>query len=111
MDIKKFFHLILDFSLIEMLVGCSPQPMTYSFITTDSAPEPSIDRNTQAKLAETASSVDLSLKELSEIQIATHPHAKIDPPLNAGAVGMDQISSVDWTGPVEPLLKKLATAS
>ena len=66
MDIKKFFHLILAFSLIEMLVGCSPQPMTSSFITTDSAPEPSIDRNTQAKLAETASSVDLSLKELSE---------------------------------------------
>ncbi|HLD17001.1 MAG TPA: type IVB secretion system lipoprotein DotD [Coxiellaceae bacterium] len=111
MDIQRFSRLLAIFSGLLAVTACSPQPVTYSMITTDSAPVPSVDRNTQAKLAESAQAVNQSLEQLSAVQIATHPQVSMPPPMNPQKVGMDQLSSVDWTGPVEPLLKKVAAQS
>ncbi len=118
----KLLHKPMKFNVIfllplAILAGCSSkeQPkfvdLSLKYITTDSAPEPSVDKKAQAQLAETAQSVNQSLQQLSAIQMATHPEVKIQAPLNAAAVGMDQQTSIDWTGPVEPLLNKLAKAS
>jgi len=95
-----------------LLVGCSTHRyITYSYITTDSAPIPTTNKNAQDQLAEAATSVGDSLQKMSAIQIATHPNAKLPPPLNPGMIGMAQQTSLDWNGPIEPLLSKIATAS
>lgn len=113
MKIKRIFTLFP----IAFLVGCSSkeQPkfvdLSLKYITTDSAPEPSVDRKAQAQLSETAQAVNQSLQQLSALEIATHPDVKIPEPMNAAAIGMSQQTSIDWTGPVEPLLNKIATAS
>lgn len=100
-------------ALAVLLAGCgsSKQHVYYTYITTDSAPVQAVDQNAQTQLAESAVAVGQSLQELDAIEVATHPGVKMPRPLNAKSVGMSAITSVDWTGPVEPLLKKLALAS
>jgi len=65
----------------------------------------------EVKLAEAATSVSHSLQQLAAIEMATHPTAKLPTPPNPGQIGMAQLVSVDWTGPCEPLLKKMAKIS
>ncbi|OGO92798.1 MAG: LuxR family transcriptional regulator [Coxiella sp. RIFCSPHIGHO2_12_FULL_42_15] len=97
------------------LTGCADKPkfvdLSLNYITTDSAPVKSVDQSSQAQLAEAAQSVNQSLAQLSAIQLATNPGIKMPEPANASAIGMAQQTSLDWTGPVEPLLKKIADAS
>ena len=68
-------------------------------------------RETDAALSEAAVSVSNSLNKLAEIQQAVHPQAKLPPPPNAEKIGMADLASVDWTGPIEPLVRKIAAAS
>jgi defect in organelle trafficking protein DotD len=111
----KFKFILLLFPCF-LLAACSQDKpkfvdLNLKYITTQSAPEQSVDRNAQAELAETAQSVNQSLQELSSIQLATHPGVKMPKPLNPNLIGMAQQTSLDWTGPVGPLLKKIAQAS
>ncbi|OGT69506.1 MAG: hypothetical protein A3J38_02425 [Gammaproteobacteria bacterium RIFCSPHIGHO2_12_FULL_45_9] len=98
------------FSLI--LSGCSSEQKTVDlrlhYVTTDSAPGPVADKNAQSALAEAAVSVDHSLQQLSAIQIATHPGVKAPHSVDAAAIGMADQASLDWVGPVEPLLNQIA---
>ncbi len=99
--------------LATCLVACQAKrtDINYAYITTDSAPVTEVDRNTQAQLAAAAVSVDKSLQELSAIKIATHPQVRLGNPINPKRLGMEQLSSINWTGPIEPLLQKIAAAS
>lgn len=109
---SRFFLLLLP---VVLLAGCADKPnfvdLNLRYVTTDSAPVNTTDRKAQAMLAETAQSVNKSMQELSAIQIATHPDVKIQAPQNAAAIDMAQQTSLDWTGPVNPLLDKIAKAS
>ena len=67
--------------------------------------------HTEAALAEAAVSVSSSLSKLAEIQQAVHPQAKLPEPPNAAKIGMADLASVDWIGPIEPLVRKIASAS
>jgi defect in organelle trafficking protein DotD len=58
-------------------------------------------------LSDSAQSIDQSLQELSAMERADHPAIKMPNPLNPEMIGMAQIISIDWNGPIEPLLKKL----
>ena len=108
MKINKIFIL----SLVLLLAGCSTEKhLTYSYITTDSAPTPSVDTNAQAQLADAANSVGGSLQQMSAIDKATHPRARMPAPANPEAIGMAQQTSLDWNGPIQPLLEKIASAS
>ncbi len=82
-----------------------------SYITTNSAPSPTTDSNTQAQLAEAANSVSQSLQNLSAISRSAHPQARLAPPVNPNRIGMAQTASLDWTGPIEPLSRKVARAT
>src|ERR1700687_5732315 len=73
-------------------------------------PTDDVAGKSQAKLSEAAVSVSDSLNKLAAIEKATHPKDKLSPPLNPYAVGLGAPASVDWTGPVEPLVQKLAHA-
>lgn len=108
MKINKF----LIIPVVLLLAGCATtHKIKYSYITANSAPVQSTDRNAQAQLAEAASSVGHSLQSLSAIQMATHPRAKLGAPANPKAIGMAQQASLSWVGPVKPLLRKIAAAS
>lgn len=64
-----------------------------------------------AQLAEAATSVSSSLNKLAEIKLS---EMKYDPAKQeesfAKVKGMNEISSIDWNGPVEPILRKIAAA-
>lgn len=64
-----------------------------------------------AQLAEAAYSVSNSLNKLAEIKLAEKKGTKdnTNNPL-LKVKGMNEVSSIDWNGPVEPILKKIAKA-
>jgi len=68
-------------------------------------------REAEVKLADAAVSVSSSLRQLAEIERATHPQAKLPSPPSAEIIHMNQLASVQWTGPVGPLVDKIAKAA
>lgn len=105
-------NMFLILPLVLLLAGCSTEKhLTYSYITTNSAPSASIDKNAQTQLADAANSVNHSLQQMSSIDKATHPKAKIKAPMNPKQIGMEQQTSLNWNGPIEPLLRRIAQAS
>lgn len=110
MNIKKILVLLPFVTL----AGCADKPkfvdLNLKYITVNSAPVQAVDQKSQAQLAEAAQSVNQSLQQLSAIQIATHPDVKMPAP-DTSATDMAQQTSLDWTGPVEPLLNKIGQAS
>ena len=80
--------------------GCTPETPPPE----DQAPN--IDP-AQVQLAEAAQSVSKSLVLLDEIQqAATPPKQMLEPP-EPSSYGMGQIVSVDWLGPLQPLVEKI----
>ncbi len=73
--------------------------------------EPRAHDEAEVKIAESADSINDSLKELSEIERAVHPGARLPKPPNPARIGMAGTASIDWIGPVEPLIEKIAKAS
>lgn len=65
----------------------------------------------EASLAEASYSVSRSLSSLSETAQAAHPLPKLDPPPNPASYGMAGLTSVDWSGPIEPLVRQIAKAA
>lgn len=65
----------------------------------------------EASLAEASYSVSRSVVELAEVAQAAHPLPNLTPPPSPASYGMAGITTVDWSGPVEPLLKQIARVS
>jgi len=64
-----------------------------------------------AQLAEAASSVTYSLNKMAQIQLANTPKTPFEKADKLNTIkGMSNISSIDWNGPVEPILRKIAKA-
>ena len=76
-----------------------------------SPPEASNPSSTEASLAEASYDVSHSISNLSEVAQASHPQPNLEAPPSAASYNMAQLTSVDWSGPVEPLIKQLANAS
>jgi defect-in-organelle-trafficking protein DotD len=89
--------------LSAMLGACTkaPPPPT---------PESSFDQ-ASASLSEASYSVSRSLSSLSETAQAARPLPKLDPPPNPASYGMAGLTSIDWSGPVEPLVRQMAKAT
>lgn len=100
MAVKKLSIILFTFTLA--LVGCAkaPSETPTTLDTSDTAP--------QAKLAEAALAVSQSLEQLAAMEKAVHPAVKIPPPPDPTSIGMGQLASVTWNGPVEPLIRKIA---
>ena len=91
----KYFALSIVLPLA--LCACStPTPKTFDTSEND------------ASLAEASYSVSRSLVDLAETAQASHPLPKLAPPPSPASYGMGMSSSIDWSGPVEPLLKQVA---
>lgn len=75
-------------------------------VTTPPAPPP-LD-GTDQSLAEGAYSVSRSLVSLAAAAQASHPCPPLAPPPSPETYGMAGLTSVDWSGPIEPLVRELA---
>lgn len=64
--------------------------------------------NTGSSLAEASYAVSRSIVSLSETAQAAHPLPKLDPPPNPCSYGMGGLTSIDWSGPIEPLVVQIA---
>lgn len=68
-------------------------------------------REAESKLAESAIAVSDSLRQLAEIEKAKNPQARLPSPPSADIIGMSQLASLEWNGPVAPLVDKIAKAT
>lgn len=67
--------------------------------------------NAQSSLAEASYSVSRSVVDLAETAQAAHPSPSLAPPPSPATYGMAGLATIDWSGPVEPLVRQIAKAS
>ena len=78
---------------------------------TPKPPEPYDTRKTDRSLAEASYAVSQSIVDLAETAQSAHPLPDVAPPPSPATYGMGGLTSVDWSGPVEPLVRQVARAS
>lgn len=62
----------------------------------------------ETSLVEASYSISHSLVNLAETAQAAHPNPHLAPPPSPASYGMGIPTSIDWSGPVEPLLRQMA---
>ena len=62
----------------------------------------------QNLIRETAVTASKSIQSLSVLEHSSKPDVKKKPAPNPVKTGLDQRVTIEWTGPVEPLIEKLA---
>lgn len=73
-------------------------------------PAPTRGNAAEVQLAEAANSVNQSLITLESIRKAEHPQFRKKLP-SPESFHMPQLASIDWTGPIGPIVKRIAKAS
>lgn len=81
------------------------------YVPANTVPADTTDQQSQEQLAEAATAVGQSLQELSAVQMTVHPPQKLRKPFDPQAIGMDKLASINWTGPVQPILKQIARST
>lgn len=108
----KLKILIFSASVLLLITGCSssrvspPTANKIAIISNDSKV-----KEAEGKLADAALSISDSLQQLAEIERASHPQAKLPSPPAAEVIHMNQVASIEWAGPVGPLIEKIAKAT
>lgn len=75
-------------------------------------PAPGYDiSKAENSLAEASYSVSRSVTDLAETAQAAHPIPDLGPQPSPASYGMGGQTSIDWSGPVEPLIQQIARAS
>ncbi|MDX1900670.1 MAG: type IVB secretion system lipoprotein DotD [Gammaproteobacteria bacterium] len=64
-----------------------------------------------SSLSEASYAVSRGISSLSETAQAAHPEVQLAPPPDPRAYGMGNLTSIDWSGPVEPVLSEMARAT
>jgi len=85
--------------------------LNLKYLPANVVPAQITDEQSQEQIAEAATAVGRSLQELSAVQMTVHPPQKLRRPFNPQAIGMSKLASISWTGPVKPLLAKIAQAT
>jgi len=97
---NNIFSLMLLISLL--CTACS---------TSSKVPKRNSVSKEEISLAEASYSVSRSVVDLAETAQAAHPIPAEAPPPSPATYGMAGLTSVDWSGPVEPLVRQMARAS
>jgi defect in organelle trafficking protein DotD len=95
------------------MAGCSgtvKNEVNLHYVATNKAPAELNNQDAQVQLAEAATSVGKSLQQLSAMQMAITPKTDL-PDIDAQNTGMTQVVSVDFYGPILPLLEQIAKAT
>lgn len=94
-----------------LMMGISLAGCTLPEHNADSIPKsPKVDP-AEAKLAEAADSVSRSLQSLAENQQALYPKPKQYKEPDPADYGMSNLTSMNWSGPIEPLVEQIAKAT
>lgn len=97
--------------LIMLIMGISLSACTLPEHNADSIPKsPHVDP-AEEKLAEAADDVSQSLQSLAENQQALNPQPKQYSAPDPSDYGMSNLTSMNWSGPIEPLVAQIAKAS
>jgi len=83
------------------LAACAKKPVAPKSV-------PNTQEAVNVTLAEAATSVSHSLNEVAATEQAANPPQSVSEPPSPSSYGMNVMASVNWQGPVEPILKKLA---
>jgi defect-in-organelle-trafficking protein DotD len=103
--IRKSILLIL---LAALAVGCQKAPPQ----TFKKPPMNAPSDDASVRLVEAASSVSSSLNDLAEIEAASTPPGTTGKPLpESESYALQSKASIDWSGPIEPLLERIARIS
>jgi defect in organelle trafficking protein DotD len=73
------------------------------------APTAQATSPTNASLAEAATSVSNSLSDLARTEQAANYPVNVRPSPDPSSYGMGTLTSVDWSGPIEPLVNNIAS--
>ncbi len=93
-------------ALSVLLCACTPEAHN-----ADSIPKsPKLDP-AEVKLAEAADSVSRSLQSLAENQQATNPQPKHFNAPDPSDYGMSNLTTMNWSGPIEPLVQQISKAT
>lgn len=65
----------------------------------------------EQELVEAAHHVSRTLDDLARVQYSEHKPEDLKDTINPEQLGMTDLGSIDWSGPVEPIIKQLAQAS
>jgi defect-in-organelle-trafficking protein DotD len=68
-------------------------------------------RKSETSLAEASYSVSRSVVDLAETAQAAHPLPDLAPPPSPATYGMGGLATIDWSGPIEPLLRQVGRAA
>lgn len=88
------------------LSGCSQGASQVKHVARQVQPDPAF-----AKLAEAANASSRSIMNLAEIELAVSPPPPDYHPVNLAGYGMSNLVSVDWSGPVQPIIQRIANAT
>lgn len=91
---------IIILSICLMLTACVPAKPPRGYDISKS----------QASLAEASYAISRSIVELAESAQAAHPLPALSPPPNPATYGLGGMTTIDWSGPVGPLLRQIAKA-
>lgn len=111
-NINYISRVIIAPLLLLIVAGCThnydsaPPPNKIAIISNDT-----VAKDAETKLAESAASVSTSLQQLAEIERASHPQARLPSPPVPEMIGMAQLATIEWSGPIGPLVGKIAAAS
>lgn len=95
--------------LVLLLAACASSAQQS---TVDPAQDPALGHDpAEAQLAEAATSVSKTLTNLQEIQQAVTPMPTNFQPPDPASYGMANLVSMNWAGPIEPLVTQIATAT
>lgn len=96
-----------------LLSACSSQPNPQRIVNRVVIVKPGefSTQQSETNLVESARAITHSLDQLAQIEKALHHDVQIAPPPNPASIGMANRATVDWTGPAEPLLRKIAFSS
>lgn len=97
---------IIFSGLLLTLAGCASTHSGLPVGDPTLGPDPS-----EATLAEAATSVSKSLISLDQMQQATTPLPPTYQPPDPASYGMSNLVTIDWNGPIEPLLTQIADAT
>ncbi len=98
---KRLFALGITSFLV---VGCGSTSVTKNVEETN-------NQNANITLAQASSTISDSLTASEEIQRATTPPLSMKSLPDADAYNMDALATIDWSGPIGPIVEKIAQAS
>jgi defect in organelle trafficking protein DotD len=87
-----------------LLSACATKPVVLP-------PEPPPDHSAYVALAEAAGSVSNTITQLGETEQAAYPPKSISTPPSPASYGMDMPTTIEWNGPIKPLVQQIANAT